>query len=320
MNNLIFCLNATIPIFFLMVLGYLFKCIKIFSDDFVKTANSFVFKIALPVLVFLDLARENFYDIWNGTYVLFCFIATFICIIASIITAFLFKDRSTAGEFAQASYRSSAALLGIGFIQNIYGTSGMAPLMIIGTVPLYNVMAVLILSFLTPDISSGKKKLDKRLLHSTFIGVVKNPIIIGIALGLGWSLLKLPVSAIMDKTLTYVGNLATPLGIMAMGAGFEFKKVEAVLQKSLLASFYKLMLWCTIFLPIAARFGFRDSELIAILVMLGSPSTISCYVMAKNMGHEGSLTTMTVMLTSLISAFTLTFWLYILKTHGLIAG
>ena len=53
--------------------------------------------------------------------------------------SFLWRDRSIRGEFIQAAYRSSAALLGIAFIQNIYGDAGMAPLMIIGSVPLYNV-------------------------------------------------------------------------------------------------------------------------------------------------------------------------------------
>jgi len=320
MNNLIFCLNVTIPIFLLMILGYLFKSTNVFSEGFVKTANSFVFKIALPTLVFLDLAKENFYNVWNGKYVLFCFVVTLIYIIISIITAFSFKDKSNAGEFAQASYRSSAALLGIGFIQNIYGSSGMAPLMIIGTVPLYNIMAVLILSFLRPEINSGEKKLDRQIIFSTLIDVFKNPIIIGIALGMVWSLLGLPVPTIMDKTLSYIGGLSTPLGILAMGAGFEVGKSKAVLPKSFLVCFYKLVLWCAIFLPIAVKMGFRDSELIALLVMLGSPSTISCYIMAKNMGHEGSLTTMSVMLTSLLSAFTLTMWLYLLRCSGLISG
>ena len=52
------------------------------------------------------------------------------------------KDKSQRGEFIQGAYRSSAAILGIAFITNIYGNSGMAPLMIIGSVPLYNIMAV----------------------------------------------------------------------------------------------------------------------------------------------------------------------------------
>ena len=91
-----------------------------------------------------------------------------------------YKNRSRLGELVQASYRSSAAVLGIAFIQNIYGNSGMAPLMIVGTVPLYNIAAVLILSFTGPD----AKGFDKESLLKSLKGIITNPIIISIALGM----------------------------------------------------------------------------------------------------------------------------------------
>ena len=68
----------------------------------------------------------------------------------------------------------------------------------------------------------------------------------------------------------------------------------------------------------AVGLGFRGEELVAILIMLGSATTVTCYVMAKNMGHEGTLSSGVVMLTTLLSAFTLTGWLYILRSFGLI--
>jgi predicted permease len=73
-----------------------------------------------------------------------------------------------------------------------------------------------------------------------------------------------------------------------------------------------------IFLPVAIRLGFREEKLVALLVMLGSATTISCYVMAKNMGHEGTLTSSVIMLTTLLCAFTLTMWIFLLKTCGLL--
>ena len=65
----------------------------------------------------------------------------------------------------------------------------------------------------------------------------------------------------------------------------------------------KLVGFTAVFLPFAVMLGFRREELIAILVMLGSATTVSCYVMAKNMGHEGTLTSGVVMLTTVFSAF-----------------
>lgn len=314
MENLVFSLNATVPIFLLMMLGIFFKSIGWFDDVFASKMNKFVFQFPLPVLVFSDLATVNFEEVWNVKFVVFCFVATLISIILVTLISLVWKDKSIRGEFIQVSYRSSAAILGIALIQNIYGTAGLGPLMIIGSVPLYNVMAVLVLSLFKP----GKNGLNKKVLKQTVIGVVKNPIIIAIVTGLFWSLFKIPLPAIMEKTIHSVGGVATPLGLMALGASFDIHKAFAKLKPALTGTFVKLIGFCAIFLPIAVLMGFRQEELVAILVMLGSASTVTCFVMAKNMGHEGVLTSSVVMLTTLFSAFTLTGWLFVLKSMNLI--
>lgn len=247
-------------------------------------------------------------------FVMFCFGVTVISIAVSAGISFLWKDRSIQGEFIQASYRSSAAILGIAFIQNIYGTAGMAPLMIIGSVPLYNVMAVLVLSLFKP----GQRGIDRDVLKTTLRGVAANPIIIGIAAGLLWSALRLPMPQIMGKMISSVGGVTTPMGLMAMGAAFDLRKAFDRVKPAVTAAFIKLIGFCAVFLPAAVRLGFREEELVAILVMLGSATTVTCFVMAKNMGHEGVLSSSVVMLTTLFSAFTLTGWLYLLRSTGLI--
>lgn len=314
MENLIFSLNATVPVFFLMILGVLFRKMGILDEYVTDKMNQFVFQIALPVLLFKDLSGENFYMAWNGKFVLFCFLVTAVSIAVSAVVSLIWKDKMIRGEFIQGAYRSSAAILGIAFIQNIYGSSGMAPLMLIGTVPLYNVAAVIVLSvFRTKD-----EKSNQRLLLKTTKGIVTNPIIIGVIAGIIWSLLKLPQPIIMQKTLNNVSALATPLGLMAMGAGFEYKKAFARIKPAAVCSIMKLLVFCAIFLPAAIYLGYRNEELVAILVMLGSATTVSSYIMAKNMGHEGILSSSVVMITTFFSAFTLTGWLYLLKTLMLI--
>ncbi len=314
MENLIFSLNATVPVFLLMLLGLLFRHLGWMDEQFAIKMNKFVFLIPLPVKVFLDLAKVEFKEAWNAKFVLFCFAVTVLSIAITAFISFVWKDRKIRGEFIQASYRSSAALLGIAFIQNIYGNSGMAPMMIIGSVPLYNIMAVAVLSFFGQE----QKGIDKKLMIKTVKGIVTNPIIIGIAIGLLWSAFSIPMPVIIEKTASNVGAVATPMGLIAMGATFDIKKAFAKFTPALTATCIKLMGLCAIFLPIAIWFGFRDSELVAILVMLGSATTVSCFVMAKNMGHEGVLSSSVVMLTTMFSAFTLTGWLYILKSMQLI--
>lgn len=314
MENLIFSLNATVPIFLLMMLGLFFRKIGWIDEAFASKMNKFVFIVPLPALLFEDLATVDFAEVWDMKFVLFCFCATLVSIAAAAAVSFLWKDRTIQGEFIQASYRSSAALLGIAFIQNIYGNAGMAPLMIIGSVPLYNVMAVVVLSFFQPE----RKKLDRQVWIDTLKGIVTNPIILGIIAGLFWSALRLPMPPILEKTVSNIGAVATPMGLMAMGAAFDIRKAFGKARPAIAASVMKLVGFAAVFLPLAVWLGFRREQLVAILIMLGSATTVSCYVMARNMGHEGVLTSSTVMLTTMCSAFTVTGWLYILRSLGLI--
>lgn len=314
MDNLIFSLNATVPVFLMMALGLVFRKIGWIDDVFASKMNKFVFLVPLPVLVFEDLATVDFSEVWDLKFVLFCFGATLVSMGIAAAVSFLWKDKSIQGEFVQASYRSSAALLGIAFIQNIYGDAGMAPLMIIGSVPLYNVMAVVVLSFFQPE----RKRLDKEMWKETLKGIVMNPIIIGIAAGIIWSVLKIPMPSIMEKTVSSVSAVATPLGLMAMGAAFDIRKAFAKAKPAAVATVMKLVGFAAVFLPMAVMLGFRREELVALLVMLGSATAVSCFVMAKNMGHEGVLTSSVVMLTTLFSAFTLTGWLYVLRSMGMV--
>ena len=314
MENLIFSLNATIPIFLMMLLGMLFRKLGWMDEVFAAKMNKFVFLVPLPVLLFEQLATVDFSEVWDIKFILFCFVVTAISITISTLISLLWKDRSVKGEFIQATYRSSAALLGIAFIQNIYGTAGMAPLMIIGSVPLYNIMAVVVLSVFKP----GNNSFDKALVKKTLKGIATNPIIIGIVAGFVWSALKLPMPSILHKTVSSIGATATPMGLMSMGATFEMKKATSKMKPTLVAVFMQLVGFCAIFLPMAALLGFRNEEMIAILVMLGSATTVSCFVMARNMGHEGTLSSGVIMMTTLLSAFTLTMWLDVLRSFGLV--
>lgn len=315
MENLIFCLNATIPVFLVMVAGYIFRRINLVDEGCVKTLNSFNFKVTLPALLIVDIAEADFYAVWDTKFVLFCFGVTLLCIsIISLLARFLLKDKEILGEFIQASYRGSAAVLGVAFIQNIYGSSVIAPLMILATVPLYNVAAVIILSFTAPE----SKGFDKDNLKKSLKGVITNPIILGIFIGMIISIARIEFPFIVSKTLHNFSVLATPLALIGLGAGFEGKKALVKLKPTIICSLCKLFVMPLIFLPIAAALGFRNEKMVAILIMLGAPTTVSCYIMSKNMGHEGVLSSSCVVSTTFLSSVFITLWLFILRMKQLI--
>lgn len=324
MEQLFFSLNATVPVFLVMVLGYLLKIFHIVDEPFVKTLNSFNFKITLPILLFRDIATSDFYSVWDTRYVLYCFLVTLFCITVVWVCAVLFyRDKTSLGELIQASYRSSAAVLGIAFVNNMYGNSGMTPLMIIGGVPLYNVAAVLILSLTAPSETNQNNtdsipssKVGAAALKKALKGVLKNPIIWGILLGLFASIIKLPIPTIAGKTLNSLASLASPLALIGLGAGFQGRKALKQIKPTAIVSFVKLILWPALFIPLAIALGFTGEKLIAILIMLGAPTTPSCYIMAKNMGHEGTLTSSTVLTTTFLCSITMTVWIFLLRYLG----
>lgn len=122
----------------------------------------------------------------------------------------------------------------------------------------------------------------------------------------------------MKKSISTFSAAATPLGLLALGASFDIKEVFSKIKIVLASSSFKLIILTAIFLPIAVKLGFKDEKLVAVLGMLGSPTTPTSFTMARGMGHNGSVTSGTVMVTTIMSIFTLTGWLYILKIAGLV--
>ena len=147
LENFVFSLNVTLPIFVIILVGGFLKRIGLLTEGFTAVADKFVFKVALPAQLFLDIATMDIRSAFSGKFVLFCMAATtFMFAACWIIGAVFLKDKSMVGAFAQASARGSAAILGIAFVENIYGNSGMTPMMIVAAVPLFNIYSVIILS------------------------------------------------------------------------------------------------------------------------------------------------------------------------------
>ncbi len=316
MENFIYSINVTMPIFLVMVIGYFLRQIGMLDEHFVTVANKFNFKVTLPFMLFKDISRVDIKAVFDIRYVLFCALVSTACFwLIWGGTKLFVKDKSIRGAFVQASFRGSAAVMGLAFIENIYGASAMGPLMIVSAVPLYNIFSVLVLTFEANDAADMDKKAK---IKQALINIAKNPIIISILLGLVVALIGLEFPTIVNKTVNSVSQMATPLALITIGAGFEGKKALAKIKPTLAAAMIKLVIQPLVFLPVAAYMGFAGEKIIAILIMLSSPTTPSCYIMAKNMHNDETLTASVVVTTTLLGAVTLTMWIYILKTVGLI--
>ncbi len=337
MENFIFSLNATIPVFLVILLGYVLKRLHLINDEFVNVTNRYVFKVALPVMLFKDLAFTDITSNINGRFIAFCISITFIMFLLAWLLAYIFlKDKSMVGAFAQASVRSSAAILGVAFVENICGNAGMAPLMIASAVPFFNILSVVILVF-SADLgkSAGEENAEKEYgdrekdsssvkidikneIRKAVNGVLTNPIIIGIVAGLIFVNIGIQMPAIPMKTINYIAATATPMALISIGGGFDFKLALTRVKPAIVSSVIKLLALPAIFIPVAVKMGFDGSELVAILIMLASPTTVTCYIMAKGMNNDEVLTSNVVVITTLLSSVTLTMWIFVLKMLGLI--
>lgn len=316
MENFIYSINVTMPIFLVMVIGYILKQIGMLNDNFVTVANKFNFKVTLPFMLFKDIAGVDIKQVFDIKYVLFCAIVSTICFwTVWRVAKLLVRDKTIRGAFVQASFRGSAAVMGLAFIQNIYGASAMGPLMIVSAVPLYNIFSVIVLTFEAND-HTGIDRKEK--IRQAGINICKNPIILSILAGLIAALLGIHFPTLVDKTISNVAQMATPLALITIGAGFEGRKALAKITPTIAASMIKLLLQPLVFLPVAAWMGFTGEKMIAILIMLASPTTPSCYIMAKSMNNDEVLTASVIVTTTLMAAFTLTGWIFLLKTLGYI--
>lgn len=315
MGDLLYCLNATLPVFLVIALGWaLRRFARIFTDESVAVINKYVFRVALPLMLFDDLLEVDFVQLWDTRFVVFGVAVTLLSIaLAWLMWRVFVRQRGLAGEFIQASYRGSIAVIAVAFIQNLYGTSSVVSLLVITTVPVYNIAAVIILSLTSPGASADDRRAS---IRKTLIGIVTNPILLGVAVGVAASLVHLRLPVMVSKTIASIAKTASPMALLALGAGFEGKAALGRIKETVLCSAIKMVILPAIFLPVACALGFRDEMLVSILIMLGAPTTFSCYVMARNLRHEGVLTSSVVVVTSVLSALTLTAALYMLRAMG----
>lgn len=327
MDELIFSLNTVLPLVLLVLLGYVLKRIALIPDPFYPAAEKFVFKIALPCSLFLSVSRADPHTAFSPSLILFCVVGTLISIILLMAAVpFFVRDNARRGAFIQGVYRSNFALLGTPLAQRLFPETGgtVAASLMPFTIPLYNVVAVSVLSFFAP---TDKKQTPIGILKKTVIGIVTNPLIIGIVLALPLMLTQAKLPSIATGTLQYIGGTASPLALICIGASMYTRKGETdkettekgVFALAVTASFLKTVVLPLAAVSVAALMGFRDVQLGLILITFGSPTAVSSYIMAKNMGSNHKLAGQILLISTVLCAFTLFLGIYILTSLSLIA-
>ena len=318
MNELIFSLNTVLPLVLLVVIGFFIKKINLLKDEFYPAAEKFVFRVALPCSLFLSVSGADPSTAFSVRLILFCVIGTIVAaLVIGALTVIFIKSNAERGAFIQGGYRSNFALLGSALADRLFPVSGLAAASALMpfTIPLFNVIAVATFSLFAP---AEKKQTPTEILKKTLRGIVTNPLIIGIALAVPFMLLRISLPGIVTGTLKYVGSIASPLALICIGAslgsGFEVAK----LRKALFCSLIKTALLPAAAVAVAILLGMRDVELGLVLILFGSPTAVSSYIMAKNMDSDEKLAAQILMISTVLCAFTLFVGIYILTSFNLI--
>ncbi|MDD7312658.1 MAG: AEC family transporter [Clostridia bacterium] len=314
-NDFMFSVGAILPVFGVMVLGFLLRRRSFLTQGFCQTGNRLVFNLCLPAMLLRQIASMGGVRASDGGFLLYAFAATLAGVLAVWLPAhFFMKNKTQVGAFAQGAFRGNTALLGAALLQSICGSQAYAPLIILAAVPVYNVLSVVVLSLE----AGGGGTLDRARVLGALKQVARNPILLGILAGMPFALTGRSIPLPADKVLSMLGGLASPLSLLVIGAGFRWQAALEKRRTTLLAALVKLVLLPAAALPPAAALGFRGEALVALLVMSGTPSAVSSYIMAENMGNDGVLANGIVAVTTLLSAVTLTGWIFLLRTLQLI--
>lgn len=310
MENLVLSFTVVLPLFIMMILGYILKVTKVFDEKTLIKVNSSVFKVFLPVLIFYNIYTSEIADSFNPKLIAFSVVAIVVVfLLCMLIIPVIEKDNKKRGVLVQGIFRSNFAIFGIPLSASLYSaqTTGSAAVLIAVIVPLFNFLAVIALEIFR----GGKPELKKII-----IGIITNPLIISSIIGLIILFTEVKFPTVIEKTICDISKIATPLALIALGGAVDFKKIKGNIKQLLIGMTGKLIVTPAIILSSAVILGFRTSELAILLALAASPVAVSSYTMAQQMQGDDELAGQLLMFGTAVSIVTVFLWIFILKQMG----
>lgn len=318
LSNLSYSINAVLPIFLLVVVGGFLNKFNKVNASFTEIADWLVFKVGLPIMLFLEVAKSTISDGLDVKLIVFIIISvTCSFLLVSILAVLMIRDSTKRGAFIQGMCRSNFAILGVPLAENMFGESGSQTIAIVMpfVILMFNTYSVIILSLFS---NSSAHKLDKKAVRGILKNIVTNPLIIGVVLGIPFMLFEIPLGTALNKTLQYLSNLTTPLALISLGANFRMESLRGRLGYALSASVGKTILLPAIAVTAAALVGLRGPSLGVVLICFGAPTAVSSYIMSKKMDNDHELSAQILLLTTMMCIVTIFVGIFILKTLELI--
>lgn len=325
MNSFLFAVNAVLPIILMVVLGYVLKKIGWMTKSFAEAANKLAFHVFLPVLLFSNVYKISSPGEIELGYILYTLLAVFLIFLISIpLVCLVTKKNDRRGPLLQSTFRSNFAHVGIPLAMSMFGDGGVATASLLSTalIPLFNVLAVISLSLF-------RKGGEKVSIQNIVKGILKNPLIHGVVLGIVFLLLREGLAAknisfdlmkvdFIAKPINYLAGIATPLALISLGAEFEFSAAGEMKKEILFGVLFR-----TVFVPVAALgialcLGiFRGEHFASFVAAFATPVAIASVPMAQEMDADSSLAGQLVIWSTIASGITVFFYTFFLKIIGI---
>lgn len=309
-ENFMIAAKAVLPIFFLILLGMGARRLQLLTDLELKHVNNAVFQVMFPFMMFYNIYTADFSGVWLPSYFVFCVAMLFlVCLLATVYALLTVRDSQSRGALIQAFYRGNLVLMGLPVMQNLMGNEalGLTTIMLAVIVPLYNILAVVIL-----EVFRGGKMQPVLILKK----ILRNPLIIGAAAGIFAVLLQLRIPEVFLKPAGQIASAATPAALLIMGASFYFCSVHENLRNIVSGVIGKLIISPGIALTAGYILGYRGTPLALLIVIFGAPCAVSSYTMAQQMDSNAELAAGCLIFSSLFSCLTICGWIFLFKQLG----
>lgn len=313
LDNIIFTANIVAPVFLIIAVGYFAKRLKIINEVFVDVTSRFVFQVSLPVFIFLEISVLDLSQVFNVDHIIFITVSTIISYIFIWFGTIPFiKKPEDKSAFIQGAFRGNYAIVGLALISNLLGNNalGKATLILAFLLPVYNVLAVIVL---TVPKHQGIFKI-KTIVHE----ILLNPLIIAVIVALPFSYYKLKIPGMITTTGGYLADLALPLALVGIGGSLNMENLKRASSLAFLSSAIKIIVLPLVLTIIAYILGYRNNDLGIMFIVFACPTAIASFVMADAMGANSKLAGNIIMITTLGSVFTIALGIIILKSLKLI--
>lgn len=291
----------TLPFFMLIALGYGSGRTKFFTPEATAYLTKFVFYFALSAMLFRFSANLSLADILDWQFVLaYLSATTVIYILAVAIARRRGLPMTEAAVEGQCAVIGNVGFLGIPMLVLLLGEAAVGPVMMVLAVDLI-VFGSLIVILIT---GSRDGRMSPRILWTVTVGLIKNPMIVSISLGLLVSANSIPVPVPVNEFLTLLGAAATPGALFAIGASLATKSAERVAVAGWL-SFCKLILHPAA-VAVAALMLF-DVDPYAAGVMIAAaalPVAGNVYILAQHYGVAPTRVSAAILISTAASVVT----------------